>query len=237
MKNLLELKKIYHNYGSAKVLEELNLKIEEKSLNAVIGPNGAGKSTLLKLIIGLEELNRGKIEFLGERIDGLKAHEITKKGISLCPERGRLFYDMNVLDNLKVGGKMIKSKDIYKDRLKFVYEIFPRLKERKKQRAGTLSGGEQQMIAMGRTLMSNPKLLLLDDPIVHLAPIVKKKIFAAIKKIRQEGTTILLVTQDIFFAMHVADMTHVLEDGKIELRGTKVELEKEPRIRKVYLGI
>ncbi|MFX1321766.1 MAG: ABC transporter ATP-binding protein [Promethearchaeota archaeon] len=237
MKNLLELKKIYHNYGSAKVLEELNLKIEEKSLNAVIGPNGAGKSTLLKLIIGLEEPNRGKIEFLGERIDGLKAHEITKKGISLCPERCRLFYDMNVLDNLKVGGKMIKSKDIYKDRLKFVYEIFPRLKERKKQRAGTLSGGEQQMIAMGRTLMSNPKLLLLDDPIVSLAPIVKKKIFSAIKKIRQEGTTTLLVTQDIFFALNIADMIHVLEDGKIEMRGTKEELEKEPRIRKVYLGI
>jgi len=237
MKNLLELKKIYHNYGSAKVLEELNLKIEEKSLNAVIGPNGAGKSTLLKLIIGLEKPNRGKIEFIGKRIDGLKAHEITKKGISLCPERGRLFYDMNVLDNLKVGGKMLKSRDIYKDRLNFVYEIFPRLKERKKQRAGTLSGGEQQMIAMGRTLMSNPKLLLLDDPIIHLAPIVKKKIFGAIKKIRQEGTTTLLVTQDIFFAMNVADMIHVLEDGKIEMRGTKEELEKEPRIRKVYLGI
>jgi branched-chain amino acid transport system ATP-binding protein len=234
---MLELKKIYHHYGSAKVLEELNLKIEEKSVNAVIGPNGAGKSTLLKLIIGLEKPSRGKIEFLGKRIDGLKAHQITKKGISLCPEHRRLFYDMTVLDNLKVGGKMLKSRDIYKDRLNFVYETFPRLKERKKQRAGTLSGGEQLMIAMGRTLMSNPKLLLLDDPIVHLAPIVKKKISSAIKKIRQEGTTILLVSQDIFFAMHVADMTHVLEDGKIDLRGTKEELENEPRIRKVYLGI
>jgi branched-chain amino acid transport system ATP-binding protein len=234
---MLDLKKIYHHYGSAKVLEELNLKIEETSLNAVIGPNGAGKSTLLKLIIGLEKPNKGKIEFLGKRIDGLKAHKITKKGISLCPERCRLFYDMTVLDNLKVGGKMLKSRDIYKDRLNFVYELFPRLKERKKQRAGTLSGGEQQMIAIGRTLMSNPKLLLLDDPIVSLAPIVKKKIFSAIKKIRQEGTTTLLVTQDIFFAMNIADMIHVLEDGKIGIRGTKEELEKEPRIRKVYLGI
>jgi len=234
---MLELKKIYHYYGSAKVLEDLNLKIEEKSLNAVIGPNGAGKSTLLKLIIGLEKPNRGKIEFLGERIDGIKTHKITKKGISLCPERRRLFYDMTVLDNLKVGGRMLKSREVYKDRLNFVYETFPLLKERKKQRAGTLSGGEQQMIAIGRTLMSNPKLLLLDDPIICLAPIVKKKIFGAIKKIRQEGTTTLLITQDIFFAMNVADMIHVLEDGKIKIKGTKEELEKEPRIREVYLGI
>ncbi len=239
MKNSLELKKIYHYYGSAKVLEEFNLKIEKKSLNAIIGPNGVGKSTLLKLIIGLEKPNRGKIEFLGKRIDGLKAHEITKKGISLCPERRRLFYDMTVFENLKVGGKLVKkkSREIFKDQLNFVYEIFPRLKERKKQRAGTLSGGEQQMLAISRTLMSNPKLLLLDEPSVGLAPIVKKKIFGAIKKIKQEGTTTLLVTQDIIFAMYVADMIHVLEDGKIEIRGTKEELEKEPRIRKVYLGI
>ncbi len=234
---MLELKNIYHYYGSARVLEELNLKIERKSLNAIIGPNGVGKSTLLKLIIGLEKPNRGKIEFLGERIDGLKAHKITKKGISLCPERRRLFYDLTVFENFKVGGKIVKSREMFKNQLNFVYETFPRLKERKKQRAGTLSGGEQQMLAIGRTLMSNPKLLLLDEPSVGLAPIVKKKIFSAIKKIKQEGTTTLLVTQDIFFAMHVADIIHVLENGKIEIRGTKEELEKEPRIRKVYLGI
>lgn len=219
------------------MLEQLNLKIEKKSLNAVIGPNGVGKSTLLKLIIGLEKPNRGKIEFLGERIDGLKAYNITKKGISLCPERRRLFYDLTVFENLKVGSKIVKSREIFKDQLNFVYETFPRLKERKKQRAGTLSGGEQQMLAIGRTLMSNPKLLLLDEPSVGLAPIVKKKIFRAIKKIKQEGTTTLLVTQDIFFAMHVADIIHVLENGRIEIKGTKEELEKEPRIRKVYLGI
>ncbi|MFW9824813.1 MAG: ABC transporter ATP-binding protein [Candidatus Thorarchaeota archaeon] len=234
---MLELKRIYHYYGSAKVLEELNLKIEKKSLNAVIGPNGAGKSTLLKLIIGLEKPDRGKIEFLGKRIDGKKAHKITQKGISLCPERCRLFYNMNVLDNLKVGAFMLKNREEYKDRLNDVYEIFPVLKERRKQRAGMLSGGEQQMIAIGRTLMSNPKLLLLDDPIMHLAPIVKKKIFGAIKKITQEGTTTLLVTQDIAFAMNIADMIHVLEEGRINIRGTKEELEREPRIRKVYLGI
>ncbi len=234
---MLELKGIYHYYGRAKTLEELNLKIEKKSLNAVIGPNGVGKSTLLKLIIGLEKPNRGKIEFLGERIDGLKAYKITKKGISLCPERRRLFNDMSVRDNLKVGGKLVKSRETYKDQLNFVYETFPLLKERKKQRAGTLSGGEQQMLSIGRTLMSNPKLLLLDEPVVGLAPIVKQNIFSAVQKIRQEGTTTLLVTQDIYFAMYVADIIHVLEDGKIKLKGTKEELEKEPRIRKVYLGI
>jgi branched-chain amino acid transport system ATP-binding protein len=234
---MLELKKIYHYYGGAKVLEELNLKIEEKSLNAIIGPNGAGKSTLLKLIIGLEKPNRGKIEFLGQRIDGLKTHKITKKGISLCPERRRLFYDMTVLENLNVGGRMVKSRDIYKDRLHFVYETFPRLKERKKQRAVTLSGGEQQMIAIGRALMSNPKLLLLDEPSVGLAPSVKKKIFSAIKRIKEEGTTTLLVEQDVPLAMEVADTIHVLEEGRIGIRGTKEQLEKEPRIRKVYLGI
>ncbi|MFX1451474.1 MAG: ABC transporter ATP-binding protein [Promethearchaeota archaeon] len=234
---MLELKGIYHYYGSARTLEEFNLKIEKKSLNAVIGPNGVGKSTLLKLIIGIEKPSRGKIEFLGERIDGLKAHKITKKGISLCPERRRLFNDMSVRHNLKVGGKLLKSRELYKDRLNFVYKTFPYLKERKKQRAGTLSGGEQQMLAIGRTLMSNPKLLLLDEPVVGLAPIVKQNIFTAIKKIRQEGTTTLLVTQDIYFAMYVADMIHVLEDGNIRLKGTKEELEKEPRIKKVYLGI
>jgi branched-chain amino acid transport system ATP-binding protein len=234
---LLELKNIYHYYGNARVLEELNLKIESKSLNAIIGPNGVGKSTLLKVIMGLEKPKRGKVEFLGERIDGLEAHKITKKGISLCPDRRRLFYDMTVFNNLKVGGKIVKSREIFKDKLNFVYETFPRLKERKKQRAGTLSGGEQQMLAIGRALISNPKLLLLDEPSVGLAPIVKKKIFGAIKKIKQEGTTTLLVTQDIFFAMYVADMIHVLEDGKIEIKGTREELEKEPRIRKVYLGI
>jgi len=234
---MLELKKIYHSYGGARVLDGLNLKIEENSLNAVIGPNGAGKSTLLNLIIGLEEPNGGKIEFLGERIDGLKPHKITKKGISLCPERRRLFYDMTVLENLNVGGRMLKNRDIYKDRLNFVYKTFPRLKERKRQRAGLLSGGEQQMVAIGRALMSNPKLLLLDDPVGYLAPIAKKQIFVAIKKIKQEGTTTLLVSQDISFAMNIADMIHVLEDGRIKMKGTKEELEREPRIRKVYLGI
>jgi len=237
VKILLELKKVYHYYGSARVLEELNLKVEKNSLNAIIGPNGVGKSTLLRLISGLNKPNRGKIIFLGERIDGLKAHVITKKGISQCPDRRRLFYDLNVADNIRMGAYLLKDKRKYKKLRDYVYEIFPRLKERRKQRAGTLSGGEQQMLAIGRALMSNPKLLLLDEPSVGLAPKVKNTIFDAIKKIQQEGTTTLLVEQDIVFAMKVAEVINVLEDGKIGMRGTREQLEREPRIRKVYLGI
>jgi len=234
---MLELIKVYHYYGSARVLEEFNLKIEEKSLNALIGPNGVGKSTVLRLISGLEKPTKGRIKFLGERIDGLKAHKIARKGISQSPDRRRLFYDSNVADNIRMGAYLLKDKQEYKKLIDFVYEIFPILKERRKQRAGTLSGGEQQMLAIARALMSNPKLLLLDEPSVGIAPKVKEQIFHAIKKIRKEGTTTLLVSQDINFAMYVADIIHVLEDGKIEIRGTRKELEKEPRIRKVYLGI
>jgi len=237
VKNLLEMKKIYHYYGKARALEEINLKIEEKALDAIIGPNGAGKSTLLRVISGLEEPDRGKIFFLGERIDGLKAHRITKKGISHCPERRRLFYDMTVEDNIKMGAYVQKDKAIYKKQLELMFELFPRLKERRKQRAGTLSGGEQQMLAIARSFMSNPKLLLLDEPSLGLAPKVKKAIFEAIEKIKSEGTTTLLVEQDAVLAMNVGENIHLLEEGKIEMRGTSEQLKKEPRIKKVYLGI
>ena len=237
MKHLLEMKKIYHYYGKARALEEINLTIEEGALDAVIGPNGAGKSTLLRVISGLEEPDRGKIVFLGERIDGLKAHKVTKKGISHCPERRRLFYDMTVEDNLKMGAFILKDKETYKKQLEFMFEIFPRLKERRKQRAGTLSGGEQQMLAIARSFMSNPKLLLLDEPSLGLAPKIKTKIFAAIEKIKGEGTTTLLVEQDAVLAMEVGENIHLLEEGKIEMRGTSEQLKKEPRIKKIYLGI
>lgn len=237
MKDLLEIKKIYHYYGSAKALEEVNLKVEEKSLDAVIGPNGAGKSTLLRVISGLEEPYRGKIEFQNERIDGLKAYNIAQKGISHCPERRRLFYDMSVGDNIKMGAYLLKDKSKYKKMKNFVYELFPRLKERRKQRAGTLSGGEQQMLAIARAIISSPKLLLLDEPSLGLAPKIKESIFAAIQKIKEEGTTTLLVEQDATLAIGVAENIHILEEGKIEMSGTKEELLKEPRIKEAYLGI
>ncbi|TFF90688.1 MAG: ABC transporter ATP-binding protein [Promethearchaeota archaeon] len=237
MENLLELKKVYHYYEKAKALEEINLKVEKGSLDAVIGPNGAGKTTLLKVISGLEEPDRGKVEFLGERIDGLKAHKIAKRGIALCPERRRLFPDMTVMENLEMGATTLRDSSKYKELLEFIFEIFPRLKERVKQRSGTLSGGEQQMLAIARALIANPKLLLLDEPSLGLAPKIKNTIFEAINQIKNEGTTILLIEQDAMLAMDVAENIHVLEDGKIEMRGTAEQLKKEPRIKKVYLGI
>lgn len=237
MKDLLDIKKLYFYYGKAKALEEINLNLKEGALEAVIGPNGAGKSTLLRVISGLEEPDRGKIEFLGERIDELKPHRIARKGIAHCPERRRLFFDMTVSENLDLGAYTLKDRSKFRELRKFVYEIFPRLKERKKQRAGTLSGGEQQMLAIARALMSNPKLLLMDEPSLGLAPKIKETIFEAIDTIKKGGTTTLLVEQDAVLAMNVSEYVHVLEEGKIEMRGTKEELIKEPRIKQVYLGI
>jgi len=235
--NLLELKKVYHYYGKAKALEEINLTVRANALDAVIGPNGAGKSTLLRAISALEEIDRGKIIFNGERIDELEAHEVARRGIAHCPERRRLFYDMSVMENIELGAYTLKDKAKYSKLLDFVFDIFPRLHERTKQRAGTLSGGEQQMLAIARSLMASPKLLLLDEPSLGLAPKVKNTIFEAIQQIRKEGTTTLLVEQDAVLAMEVADQIHVLEDGKIEMSGTREELLREPRIKKVYLGI
>jgi branched-chain amino acid transport system ATP-binding protein len=237
VRNLLELRKVYHYYGKAKALEEVNLTIEEGSLDAVIGPNGAGKSTLLRAISGLEEIDRGRISFMGERIDELDGHEITRRGISHCPERRRLFYDMTVMENIELGAYSLKDKNKYSSLLDFVFDIFPRLDERRKQRAGTLSGGEQQMLAIARALMSSPKLLLLDEPSLGLAPKIKTRIFEAILQIKNEGTTTLLVEQDAVLAMKVADYIYVLAEGKIEMSGKKDQLEREPRIKKVYLGI
>ncbi len=234
---MLELRKVYHYYEKAKALEEVNLSVEAGSLDAVIGPNGAGKSTLLRCISALEEIDRGRITFLGERIDELEAHEVARRGIAHCPERRRLFYDMSVMENIELGAYTLEDKSKYEDLLDFVFDIFPRLDERRTQRSGTLSGGEQQMLAIARSLMSNPKLLLLDEPSLGLAPKIKTKIFDAIDQIKQEGTTTLLVEQDAVLAMEVADTIHVLEEGKIEMSGSREELEREPRIKKVYLGI
>lgn len=237
VKEILEIKKLYHYYGKARALEEVNLTLEKQALEAVIGPNGAGKTTLLRAISGLEEIDRGKIIFKGERIDDMEAYKIARKGISQCPERRKLFYDMTVLENLELGAFSLKNRKLFKELLNFVFEMFPRLEERKKQQAGTLSGGEQQMLAIGRAIMANPTLLLLDEPSLGLAPKFKKTIFESIDKIKESGTTTLLVEQDAVLALEAANYVHVLEEGKIEMRGTKEELEKEPRIKQVYLGI
>ncbi|MFX1456518.1 MAG: ABC transporter ATP-binding protein [Promethearchaeota archaeon] len=234
---ILELRKVYHYYEKARSLEEVNLGLEKQALEAVIGPNGAGKTTLLRSISGLEEIDRGKILFKGKRIDDTDAYKIARMGIAQCPERRKLFYEMSVLENLQMGAYYLKDRKRFDELLDFVYEMFPRLKERKRQRADTLSGGEQQMLALGRAIMSNPELLLLDEPSLGLAPRFKKIIFQAINQIKETGTTTLLVEQDAALALDTAEYIHVLEEGKIEMRGTKEELEKEPRIKKVYLGI
>ncbi|MFX1275450.1 MAG: ABC transporter ATP-binding protein [Promethearchaeota archaeon] len=236
-KPILEIKKIYHYYGKAKSIEEVNLGVKEKALDAVIGPNGAGKTTLLRVISGLEEIDRGKIFFKGMRIDELDAYKIARLRIAHCPERRKLFYDMTVLENLEMGAFYLKNRKRRAELLNYVFTIFPRLRERKKQRAGTLSGGEQQMLALGRALMADPELLLLDEPSIGLAPKIKVDIMDAIQKIRDQGVTTLLVEQDAAIAMDYADNINVLEEGKIEMRGTREELEKEPRIKKVYLGL
>jgi branched-chain amino acid transport system ATP-binding protein len=234
---MLEMKRVYHYYGKAKALEDVSLKVEENSLDAVIGPNGAGKSTLLRAITGLEEIDRGTISFQGERIDELEPYEIARRGIAHCPERRRLFPDMTVMENLDMGAYLVKDKKKFDKLLNFVFEIFPVLKDRRKQTAGTLSGGEQQMLAIARGLMADPKLFLMDEPSLGLAPKIKNRIFEAINEIKKTGTTTLLVEQDAVLAMSIAQNIHVLEEGKIEMRGTKKELMKEPRIKEVYLGI
>lgn len=234
---MLDIKRIYLYYGKAKALEDVSLKVEKKSLDAVIGPNGAGKSSLLRAITGLEELDRGTITFKGERIDELEPHEIAKRGIAHCPERRRLFPDMTVMENLEMGAYLLKDRKRYQKLLDMVFKIFPVLKERQKQRAGTLSGGEQQMLAIARALMADAELLLMDEPSLGLAPKVKTRIFQAIDEIKKTGTTTLLVEQDATLALDVADNIAVLEEGKIEMRGTPKELRKEPRMKEVYLGI
>lgn len=234
---MLEVKKIYHYYGKAKALEDVSLSVESKTLDAVIGPNGAGKTTLLRAITGLEEIDRGTITFKGERIDELEPYEIARKGIAHCPERRKLFPDMSVMENLEMGAYSVKDKSKIKSLMKFVFRIFPVLEQRQRQTAGTLSGGEQQMLAIGRALMANPKLLLMDEPSLGLAPKVKTRIFEAINEIKKTGTTTLLVEQDAVLALEVAENLHVLEEGKIEMRGTPKELMKEPRMKEVYLGI
>lgn len=234
---MLDIKKIYLYYGKAKALEDVSLKVEKKSLDAVIGPNGAGKSSLLRAITGLEELDRGTITFKGERIDELEPHEVAKRGIAHCPERRRLFPDMSVMENLEMGAYLSKDKKRYGKLLDMVFKIFPVLKERQKQRAGTLSGGEQQMLAIARSLMADPELLLMDEPSLGLAPKVKTRIFQAINEIKKTGTTTLLVEQDATLALDIAENIAVLEEGKIEMRGTRKELLREPRMKEVYLGI
>ncbi|NWQ42920.1 ABC transporter ATP-binding protein [Bacillus sp. EB106-08-02-XG196] len=223
-------------YGNIHALKGLSLEINEGEIVTLIGANGAGKSTLLKTLSGLLKPKSGTIEYLGSSISGKAPQAIVKSGISHVPEGRRVFANMSVEENLELGAYLRKdSAGIRKD-IQSVYELFPRLQERRKQLSGTLSGGEQQMLAMGRAIMAKPKLLLLDEPSMGLAPLMVKTIFQIVEKINQDGTTILLVEQNANMALSVADRAYVIETGRIEISGTAAELQTSEEIKKAYLG-
>ena len=233
---MLKIEDINVFYGNIHALKGVSLEINEGEIVTLIGANGAGKSTLLKTISGLLKPKNGTILFEGRPISGKVAQAIVKQGLSHVPEGRRVFANMTVEENLELGAYLRKDKQGIKEDFDKVYNLFPRLLERRKQHSGTLSGGEQQMLAMGRALMARPKLLLLDEPSMGLAPLLVKTIFRIIEEINKSGTTILLVEQNANMALSIADRAYVIETGKIVLSGTSDELNQSDQIRMAYLG-
>ena len=235
--HILKVTKMHAGFGKAEVLHGISLEMMPGGVITVIGPNGAGKSTTLNAIMGLLKAN-GDVEFNGQAIGDTTLEERVMLGIALVPERRELFTTMSVADNLLLGGyRPMKLGDRrWRDGFEQVYSLFPRLKEREKQMAGTLSGGERQMLAVGRALMGQPKLLMLDEPSLGLAPLVVKEIFSIIERLRESGVSILLVEQNARAALAVADYAYVLETGDISLQGPAGELAKDPRVIETYLG-
>lgn len=231
---MLKIDSLKVNYGGIEAVKGISFEVEEGSIATLIGANGAGKSTTLRTIAGLVSAKSGTVTFKGENITGKPAHQIVSRGITLVPEGRRVFPDLTVLENLKVGAYL--RKDNLNDDIRWVYDLFPRLEERSWQAAGTLSGGEQQMLAVGRALMSRPKLMMMDEPSLGLAPLVVKGIFDIIKEINKQGVTILLIEQNANMALHTADMGYVLETGRITLSGPGKELLKDEAVKKAYLG-
>jgi branched-chain amino acid transport system ATP-binding protein len=223
-------------YGQIHALKDVSLEVNQKEIVTFIGANGAGKSTLLKTISGLLKPKKGSITFDGVLIDGKQTQYIVKKGISQVPEGRRVFATMSVEENLELGAYLRKDKKGIKKDFEKVYELFPRLLERRKQAAGTLSGGEQQMLAMGRALMARPRLLLLDEPSMGLAPLLVKTIFAIIQEINSTGTTIILVEQNANMALSIAHRAYVIETGRVVINGSAAELRSSDRIKMAYLG-
>jgi branched-chain amino acid transport system ATP-binding protein len=234
---LLEVKDVSIVYGKAEVLNGVNLKVDQGDIVAIIGPNGTGKTALLRVISGLIKPASGTITFQGERIDGLPPHEIVRRGIAHCPERRRLFPDMSVMENLEMGAYLRKDTENIQRDLEKVIALFPLLEERKGQDSKTLSGGEQQMLAIARALMSDPKLMILDEPSLGLAPIIREKLTDAIRKIKRDGITILMVEQDVCLALSLCDKGYVFEEGTVVMEGSKSFLEGNPRIKEAYLGV
>ena len=233
---MLKIDNLHVYYGAIHAIKGISLEVNQGEIVTLIGANGAGKSTALRTISGLLKPKEGTIAFEGNSIGGVPAHEIVKQGISQVPEGRRIFAEMTVMENLELGAFTRSDKDGIKADLKLVFERFPRLEERKEQQAGTLSGGEQQMLAMGRALMSRPRLLLLDEPSMGLAPLLIREIFSIIVDINKTGTTVLLVEQNANMALSIAHRAYVLETGRITLSGDAKELAASEEVRKAYLG-
>jgi branched-chain amino acid transport system ATP-binding protein len=233
---MLSLENISVNYGAIEALNGISMHVEKGEVVTLIGANGAGKSTTLRTITGLLEPREGRIMFEGQDISGKPTHKLVARGISMSPEGRGVFANLSVRENLQMGAYLQKNKSTIASYMERIFQMFPRLKEREAQKAGTLSGGEQQMLAMGRALMSRPRLLLLDEPSLGLAPLVVHTIFEAIEEIRGEGTTILLVEQNANAALRHSDRAYVLETGQIVMEGPSKELAADPRIKEAYLG-
>lgn len=233
---MLTVEDIHVYYGAIHAIKGISLDVPDGEIVALIGSNGAGKSTTLRTISGLMKPKEGKILYEGNDITGVPAHKIVGMGLCQVPEGRHVFANMTVLENLELGAYLRKDKEGIGKDMDAVFEKFPRLLERKNQLSGTLSGGEQQMLAMGRALMSRPKLLLLDEPSMGLAPLLVKEIFNIIKEINESGTTVLLVEQNANMALSIADKAYVLETGRITLSGTAKELASSEEVRKAYLG-
>ena len=231
---ILSIKDLKVNYGGIEAVKGISFDVPEGSIVTLIGANGAGKSSTLRTVAGLVKPKSGNILFKGEDITGKSSIDIVKRGITLVPEGRRIFPDLTVLENLKIGAYL--RKDDLKEDIDGVYSLFPRLKEREWQAGGTLSGGEQQMLAVGRALMSRPKLMMMDEPSLGLAPIVVRGIFKIIREINKKGVTILLIEQNANMALQTADYGYVLETGRISLSGTGAELLANEDVKKAYLG-
>jgi branched-chain amino acid transport system ATP-binding protein len=233
---MLTLENLSVSYGAIEALTDINLNVDKGEVVTLIGANGAGKTTTLKTITGLLEARAGRVMYEGKQISGTPAHKLVSMGIAMSPEGRGVFANLSVRENLEMGAFIRKDKKGIASDMERGFTLFPRLKERENQKAGTLSGGEQQMLAMARALMSKPRLLLLDEPSLGLAPLVVHAIFQAIDEIRAEGTTILLVEQNANAALHHSDRAYVLETGRIVMTGSSAELAQDPRVKEAYLG-